>query len=453
MKPKLLIIGGSDAGISAALRARELDQEADVTVLLADDYPNFSICGLPFFLSGEVPDWRALAHRTREELLGYGIQLLTRHNVTAISPDTREVVVSTPEGCEVSLSYDRLIVATGAVSRNSLATAGLEYSENQGVFPLRWMKDSFAIDEYVRRRKPHSVAIIGGGYIGMEMADAFTRRGLRVTVVGRSVLKTVDTPFGELIRVALERNGVVVAQTSVEAVQAKDGSLSISNADGFQIQSDMVLVAAGAAPEVGLAKASGIELGHSGAIKVNRRMETNLPHIYAAGDCVETWHHLLGHPVYLPLGTTAHKQGRIAGENAVGGSMAFSGSLGTQLIKIFDLVVARTGLRDAEALVEGFSPLTVETTCWDHKNYYPGAQQFKIRVTGDKTSGRLLGAQILGHWQSEIAKRIDVVATAIYHGMQMKDVELLDLSYTPPLGSPWDPIQMSAQAWCRALLH
>uniref|UniRef100_I2Q6M8 NAD(FAD)-dependent dehydrogenase n=1 Tax=Desulfovibrio sp. U5L TaxID=596152 RepID=I2Q6M8_9BACT len=447
MKTKLLIVGGSDAGISAGLRARELDREADVTVLLADDHPNFSICGLPFFLSGEVPDWRALAHRTTGELLRQGVRLLPRHRATAILPEAREVVATGPDAREVRLAYDKLIVATGAVSKRPRALVG---RENPGVFPLRWMGDGLAIDEYVRHRKPTSVVIVGGGYIGMEMADAFTRRGLRVIVAGRSVLKTVDSPFGALIRAELERNGVRVVEAPVATVQAGEGSLLIATAAGFQTQADMVLVAAGAVPEVGLAEAAGIELGHSGAIKVTGKMETNLADVYAAGDCVETWHRLLGHPVYLPLGTTAHKQGRIAGENAVGGQRVFSGSLGTQVVKIFDLVVARTGLRDAEALAEGFSPLTVATEGWDHKNYYPGAQRLWLRVTGDKTTGRLLGAQILGHRQSEVAKRIDVVATAIFHGMRVADMEQLDLSYTPPLGSPWDPVQISAQAWCRA---
>jgi NADPH-dependent 2,4-dienoyl-CoA reductase/sulfur reductase-like enzyme len=448
LKTRLLIVGGSDAGISAALRARERDQGANVTVLLADDYPNFSICGLPFFLSGEVSDWRTLAHRTTEALSERGVRLLPRHKATAILPDARQVVASTPEGREIRLDYDKLIVATGAVSRRPANIAGLE---NPGVFPLRWMEDSFAIDGYVRRHKPSSVVIVGGGYIGMEMADAFTRRGLRVTVIGRSVLKTVDPRFRTLIRAELTRNGVTVVAASVEAVQANNGSYSVLDSEGLQTRADMVLVAAGAEPEVGLAKVAGIALGQDGAIRVNRRMETNLPDVYAAGDCVETWHRLLGHPVYLPLGTTAHKQGRIAGENAVGGSKHFAGSLGTQVVKIFDLVVARTGLLDAEALAEGFSPLTVETQNWDHKTYYPGAQRLWMRMTGDKITGRLLGAQIIGHRQSEVAKRIDIVATALFHGMRVEDMEQLDLSYTPPLGSPWDPVQMSAQAWCRAL--
>src|SRR5258708_34371775 len=176
-------------------------------------------------------------------------------------------------------------------------------------------------------------------------------------------------------------------------------------------------------------------------------METAVPDIYAAGDCVETWHRLLNAPTYLPLGTTAHKQGRIAGENAVGGHREFAGTLGTQVVKVFELVVARTRLRANEAVQADFDPLTVETTSWDHKVYYPGAHEMHIRVTGDRKTGRLLGAQMVGHYQSEVAKRIDVFATALFHGMRVDDLNELDLSYTPPVSSPWDPVQTRAQAW------
>jgi len=178
-------------------------------------------------------------------------------------------------------------------------------------------------------------------------------------------------------------------------------------------------------------------------------METNVPHIYAAGDCVETWHRLLRKYTYLPLGTTAHKQGRVAGENSIGGHAVFAGSLGTQVVKIFDLVAARTGLRDIEASEAGFDALTIESECYDHKVYYPGVTQLRIRITADRGTHRLLGAQILGNYGAEVSKRIDVFAAAIFNNMSVEDLNQLDLSYTPPLGSPWDPIQMAAQVWVR----
>jgi NADPH-dependent 2,4-dienoyl-CoA reductase/sulfur reductase-like enzyme len=178
-------------------------------------------------------------------------------------------------------------------------------------------------------------------------------------------------------------------------------------------------------------------------------METNIPDVFAAGDCVETWHRLLAANTYLPLGTTSHKQGRVAGENAVGGNREFQGSLGTQVVKVFELAIARTGLREDEARRAGFQAFTADSTHFDHKAYYPGAQELSISITGDPSTGALLGAQTIGHWQAGVAKRMDVFAAGLFHGMKVEDLSDLDLSYTPPLSSPWDPVQMAAQAWSR----
>jgi len=219
---------------------------------------------------------------------------------------------------------------------------------------------------------------------------------------------------------------------------------------GFSTTADLVLVAVSVQPQTEVTQSAGVVTGERQAIRVTRAMETNAPDIFAAGDCVETWHRLLCAPTYLPLGTTAHKQGRIAGENAVGGHREFAGTLGTQVVKVFEVVVARTGLRDKEAKEAGFDPLTIESTSWDHKVYYPGVHEIRVRVTGDRETGRLLGAQMVGHYHGEIAKRIDIFATALFHGMRVDDLNSLDLSYTPPVSSPWDPVQMSAQAWVRA---
>ena len=209
------------------------------------------------------------------------------------------------------------------------------------------------------------------------------------------------------------------------------------------------MLALGVAPATELAQSANLTLGVRGAIQVNRRMETNLDAVYAAGDCVETWHRLLRAPAYIPLGTTAHKQGLVAGENAAGGSREFSGSLGTQVVKVFDLVAARTGFRDQEARSAGFDPFTAEFVFWDHKRYYPGAHEIHIRLTGDRGSGLLLGAQMVGHLHSEISKRIDIFACALFHGSRVSELGELDLSYTPPFSSPWDPVQMSASAWLK----
>lgn len=445
---RLLVIGGSDAGISAGLRARELDAGCDVTVVVADRFPNYSICGLPFYLSGEVPDWHQLAHRTAEDIAREGIHLLLDSTAQAIDAANHVVTMRDEAGETRHLPYDRLVIATGAVP----VRPHIPGIDLPGVFLLRSMHDSFAVHEYLDTHVPRSAVIVGGGYIGMEMADAFVQRGLAVTVVehGCTVLQTVDESLGKQVAAQLRHHDVQVATgVAVERI-AQDGSqMHVTGSQGFGTTADLVLVAVSVRPQTELAEAAGIATGERQAIRVTRAMETNLPDIYAAGDCVETWHRLLGRPTYLPLGSTAHKQGHVAGENAVGGRRAFAGTLGTQVVKVFDLVAARTGLRDDEAMQAGFTPLTCETTTWDHKVYYPGAHEVRIRLTGDRQTGRLLGAQMIGHVNAQVAKRIDIFATALFHEMRIEELNDLDLSYTPPLSSPWDPVQQSAQEWMR----
>ncbi|HWE61879.1 MAG TPA: FAD-dependent oxidoreductase [Chloroflexota bacterium] len=447
--PRLVIVGGSDAGISAALRAREVDPRAEVQVLVADRFPNFSICGLPYYLSGEVPDWRLLAHRTTAEIEGQGINLLLNLTAQRIEPVSKNVIAVDPDGTPQAFAYDRLVIATGATPIRP-RIAGLDLP---GVYVLHSMADSFALHDHLTTNAPRSALIIGGGYIGLEMADALTRRGLTVTLVEQApeVLPTVDSSLGDGVAAALRRHGVMVATGSaVEAILPERTGLLVTGSAGFRVLVDLVLVAVGVRPETTLAREAGIAMGERGAIRVSRAMATNLVDILAAGDCVETWHRFLDRPAYLPLGTTAHKQGRVAGENAVGGQRLFEGSLGTQVVKVFDLACASTGLREEAAREFGYDPLTVESVVPDHKPYYPGARNLRIRVAGDRRTGQLLGAQMLGHWQAEVAKRIDIFATALFHRMQVDALNDLDLSYTPPLSSPWDPVQVSAQAWVLA---
>jgi NADPH-dependent 2,4-dienoyl-CoA reductase/sulfur reductase-like enzyme len=272
------------------------------------------------------------------------------------------------------------------------------------------------------------------------------------------VLPTGDPELGALVHAELTAHGVeVLTGTTVQAISMVPpggaGRLHVqaTTAQGTAVTraADLVLVVVGVRPETTLAADAGAALGVKGAIVVDPGMRTSLPDVLAAGDCVITHHRLLG-VTYLPLGTTAHKQGRVAGENALGGNRQFAGSLGTQVVKIFDQVAARTGLRDHEAQAAGFDPITVGSQADDHKAYYPGSHRITMHVTGDRATGRLLGMQLFGHRHSEIAKRIDIAATAIFHGMTVDAVSDLDLSYTPPLGSPWDAVQMAAQAWTRA---
>jgi NADPH-dependent 2,4-dienoyl-CoA reductase/sulfur reductase-like enzyme len=457
----VVMIGGSDAGISAALRVRELDSGTDITVVLEDAYPNFSICGIPYYVSGEVAHWRNLAHRTVADLEAAGIRLRPDTTARRIDVPGRKLLVTTDRGEEV-LGFDRLVIGTGAVPARP-PIAGLvgpgALGASDGVHLLHSMGDTFAVMRTLEQAAPARAVIVGAGYIGLEMADALTVRGLRVTQMEQrpEVLPTVDPELGALVHAELAARGVeVLTGTAVQAIgkapPAGSGRLQVkaASADGSAVtcQADMVLVVVGVRPETALAADAGATLGTRGAIAVDPMMRTGLPDIFAAGDCVITHHRLLGE-TYLPLGTTAHKQGRVAGENTLGGNRQFAGSLGTQVVKVFDQAAARTGLRDHEAAAAGFDPVTVESAADDHKAYYPGSYRITIRVTGDRTTGRLLGMQLFGHKNAEIAKRTDIAATAIYHGMTVDAVSDLDLSYTPPLGSPWDGVQMAAQAWVR----
>ena len=415
----LVAIGGSDAGISAALRARELDPSADVTVVVADAYPNFSICGIPYYVSGEVGHWRNLAHRTSADLEATGMRLRLDTLVTDIDVAGRRVLVREPDGGHSSIEYDELVVGTGALPVRP-PIAGLdELGAQGGVHLLHSMGDTFALTESLDRIRPRKALIVGAGYVGLEMAEGLTARGIEVTQVEMlpEVLPTVDPELGALVHAELDRHGVRVhTRTTVTRIRRTgqdehgkgSGRLHVEGTGqhgeplGWDV--DLVLVVVGVPPDI---------------------------------------------DTYLPLGTTAHKQGRVAGENALGGATRYAGSLGTQVVKVFDLVAARTGLREHEAVSAGYRPGTSQSSPDDHKAYYPGAQPISIRVTGDLDTGRLLGAQLVGARGTETAKRVDTYAAALFHAMTVDGMSELDLSYTPPLGSPWDAVQMASQAWVR----
>jgi len=462
----LVMIGGSDAGISAALRARELDESSDVTLIVADAYPNFSICGIPYYVSGEVTHWRNLAHRTVADLESTGMVLRLDTTARRIDVPGRKLQVTGPDDGDELIPYDKLIIGTGAVPVRppiaGIAGAGA-LGPGDGVHVLHTMGDTFAVMRTLEEASAATAVIVGAGYVGLEMADALISRGLAVTQIEQlpEVLATVDAQLGALVHAELAARGVEVlthttARRITEAPATGSARLRVEaqtpSGEVIERMADMVLVVTGVRPDAELAAAAGARLGVRGAIQVDPAMQTGLPDVLAAGDCVVTHHRLLG-DTYLPLGTTAHKQGRVAGENALGASRQFAGSLGTQVVKIFDQAAARTGLRHDEATAAGFDPITVQSEADDHKAYYPGSHRITMRVTGDRRTGQLLGMQLFGHKRAEIAKRIDIAAAAIFHKMTVEAMSDLDLSYTPPLGSPWEAVQMGAQAWDREFLR
>ncbi|MDQ0537724.1 NADPH-dependent 2,4-dienoyl-CoA reductase/sulfur reductase-like enzyme [Curtobacterium flaccumfaciens] len=448
----LLAVGGSDAGIAAALRARELDPTTDVTVVLADEFPNFSICGIPYWVSGDVATEASLAHRTRGDLEAAGMTVRSSTWASAVDVDRRRLTATGPAG-EEEIFYDELLIGTGA---EPVRPAGVPFGE-PGIHLLHSMTDAEQVVAALELLPAGSrVAVVGAGYIGLEITEGLVARGFDTTLIqrGPEVLSTLDPELGSLVTAEARRHGATVLTGATVTGITPGGNgqwrVATSSASGdAEGTFALVVVCVGVRPVTDLAVAAGARLGQGGAIVVDESMRTGVPHVWAAGDCVVTHHRLLG-TTWLPLGTTAHKQGRVAGENMLGGSKVFAGSVGTQVVKVFDLVAARTGLRHHETTTLDVSPLTRVTVADDHKRYYPGAVPLTISVTGDQATGRLLGAQIVGQRTAEISKRIDTFATAFYAELTVDDVIDLDLSYTPPLGSPWDAVQVAAQGWERA---
>ncbi|MDR0899430.1 MAG: FAD-dependent oxidoreductase [Lactobacillaceae bacterium] len=423
IKTQLLIIGGSDAGISAALQARELNKEIKITIVMADSYPNFSICGLPYALSGEVSKWQNLSHRTMDDLKAYDIDFYLDTIVGSIDVENHQITA----GNQV-FEYEQLIVGTGMKAKTLPI-----FGDESKVGYLTSMGRFFQVEAALKNPNIRTVAVVGSGYVGIESAEALKKRGYEVVLITKApeVLSTLDADLSKTLHDKLVEQGIkVITNQKVDAVYA----------DNF----DFTLVAVGVNPNSKLLIDAGADFDARGAIVVDDQMHTSLKDIYAAGDLVETKHRLLGQ-TYLPLGTTAHKQGRIAGANAVGSESHFAGILGTQVIRVFDLIAARTGLRLSEAIAAGFNAIEVTGNADDHKAYIPGSHSIQIRVVADVDTHRILGAQLLGSTGAEIPKRTDIFSTAIYNQMTVEQFSDLDLTYSPVVGSPWDAVQMVVQ--------
>ena len=440
VQTEMLIIGGSDAGISAALRARELNGTIKITMILADEFPNLSICGIPYAVSKEVTQWQNLAHRTVDDLKAYDIDSYMNTWATAIDA-ANHTVTAMRGGDQLTFTYDKLMVGTGAVPKE-LPIAG----EGAGIHVLHTMGDFFDIEAQLVQHQPKRAAIVGAGYVGIEMAEALTRRDVSVTLIqrGSEVLSTVEPDLGASVHDALSNNGVTVLTdetiTEIQATEAGYQLVGSTTDDAF----DFVLVVVGVRPNSELLINAGATVTNQNAVVVDDHMRTNLPDVYAAGDLVQTKHRLLGE-TYLPLGTTAHKQGRVAGANIVGRESHFAGIIGSQVLRAIDVIVARTGLLPNEATAAGFTAIMTTAVVDDHKGYFPGAEKMTIRVTADKESHKILGAQLVGKYGSEVAKRADVFATAIYNGMTVEAFSDLDLTYSPVVGAPWDAVQAAVQ--------
>ncbi|MGM0437641.1 MAG: FAD-dependent oxidoreductase [Bacillota bacterium] len=441
---KVVIVGASDVGISTALRIRELDDSIRPLVIADNDFPNYSICGIPFYIGGEVDKWQDLAHRDSKDIENAGIDLMLKTEVTEIKPEEKKIKILDENGQKEEIEYEKLVLGTGGKTIVP-PIEGIDLAE---VFFMRWMDDALNFNNFLDENAPKKAVIVGGGYVGLEMAEALLRRGLDVTLVEfeETVLNTVNEPFRKIIQRKLEEKGAkIVTGTAVKKIEKKNNSLQVYGSDNFELEVDTVLVSVGTIPNTELGEKAGVNTGNTGAFKVNKKMETNLEDVYAGGDCAETLNAVSDKYAYYALGSVAHKHGRIIGSNICGQNREFAGSLGTQALKIFDTVVGRTGCDIEKAQENGIEVVSTEIDTWDHKVYYSPAYELKIKVIADKNTRRIIGAQILGNINAEVSKRIDIFATAIHNEMTIEEFSNLDLSYTPPLSSPWDPVQMAVQ--------
>ena len=444
-----MVIGGDAAGMSAASQARRLRGPRDLAIVAFDqgNYLSYSACGIPYFVGGVVEELDRLVVRTPEQFATkQDIDARIRHKVTEIDLDKGAVkITDVDEGTEAWEGFDQLLVATGATPRRP----PLPHADAEGIFGVQVLDDGRAIFETMRERRPRRAAVIGGGYIGLEMAEAFQMRGLDVAVVeaGSHPMPSLDDEIADLIADAMQGMGIAFhGSEPVEAFEVEDGWVSGVVTSRRTIPADIVVLGLGVAPNVALAEAADIPIGPSGAIAVDRRMRTGAEGVWAAGDCAEKFHRVSRSPVSIALGTHANKEGRVAGINLGGGYASFPGVIGTAVSKLCDTEVGRTGLNEDEAGAAGFSFITAIVDSTTRAGYYPETQPIKTKLLAERSSGRLLGAQIVG--KEGAAKRIDVLATAIWNEMSVDEFLNLDLSYAPPFSPVWDPVLIAARkAW------
>jgi NADPH-dependent 2,4-dienoyl-CoA reductase/sulfur reductase-like enzyme len=452
-RERLIVIGGVAAGLSAASEARRRNRRLEIRVYEKGPDISYSNCGLPYYVEGLVPDADHLRIHSPEFFHAErDIDVLTHHEVIEISASRRRVTVLAAGGAPEEVPYDELVIATGAEP----APAGIEGLDLAGVFHVNTLQSTVALKRYLDSAAPRRAVIIGGGYIGLEMSEALKTPGRSVTLLerGPSLFEAADAEIVEVIRQELARQGVeVVTGANVralagDAARDRQGTVRRVHSEQGSFESDCIVLATGVRPRVKVAAEAGIELGAGGAIAVNEYQETSAAGVLAAGDCADTVHLVSGRRTYVPLGTTASKQGRVAGENAAGGRARFPGIVGTAVVKVFGLEVARTGLSAAEANQAGFRVAEAVVRAAARARYL-GGQDILVKLLADRSSGRLLGAQMAG--PEGVAKRIDVLATALHARFTAEQVYQLDLSYAPPFSGVWDPILIAARQLLNAL--
>jgi NADPH-dependent 2,4-dienoyl-CoA reductase/sulfur reductase-like enzyme len=439
---RLVIVGGVAAGTKAASRARRVNRELEITVYQEEPEPSISECGLPYLLSGVVEERNDLIARTPEKFAEKDIEVRVRHRVERIDATNKRLSVRDLRSDEVfEDGYDRLIITTGARA----VLPPIPGANLDGVFKLRFLTDADEVLRYMKDHSPKRAVVVGGGYIGLEVAENLRRLGMVVSLIEAAdrVALAYGPEVAERVEEHLKENGVEVQTgTKVEGFAGEGRVRGVRFGDD-ELETDLVVVGVGIEPSVELAEVAGVEIGPTGAIRVDRHMKTNVPDVWAAGDCVETVNLVSGEPAWVPLGDTANQMGRVAGTNAATGedTLEFPGLLGTGIFKVFDLGVGKTGLSEKEAEEAGLETVSAAIETTDRASYYPGVGRVFVKLISDRSTGRLFGAEAAGYGA---AKLTDVCATAIWGRLSYPDLVNLDLAYAPPYGPVLSPVVQAA---------
>ena len=435
---KIVIIGAVAGGTSAAAKARRNNEDAEIVIFDKDKDISYSGCGLPYYIGNKVKDRSELVPRDVSFFKKkYNIDIYTQHEVLNIDAQGRKLTVKNLKTNEIFIcDFDKLIISAGA----SAVMPNIQGIKNNNVFYLRNVQSADAIKAFINRNNPKKAVIIGSGFIGLEMVENLKKLEIDVTVVelATQVMTPLDKDMSLYIQQYLEKKMInIVLGDSVAAIDGEFPNTKVVLSSGKEIKTDFVIAAVGIKPNILLAQRAGIEIGVSGAIKVNKKMQTNFEYIYACGDCCESYSRLTGKIIYRPLGSTANKTGRIVGDSITGGSLEFRGILGTGIFKVFDLAVAYTGLSEKEAIKDGYDVVVCHNIKPDKATYY-GGEEMIIKAVADKNTGKLLGVQIVG--KNGVDKRIDVFVVAITYGAKVEDLFHLDLAYAPPFSTSKDPV-------------
>ncbi|AKN31399.1 dehydrogenase [Clostridium carboxidivorans P7] len=435
---KVVIIGAVAGGTSAAAKVRRNDENVEIKIFDMDYDISYSGCGLPYYIGEEIGNRDELTPRNAEFFKKkYNVDVFRRHEVLKINSEDKVLTIKNLDTNNVfNEKYDKLVIASGARSI-ILNIPGVEKSN---VFYLRNVKQADKIKEYIMKNKPKSVVIVGTGFIGLEMTENLKNIGIKVTLVERfnQVTPGLDEDMAVYVEKYLKSKDInMILGDSVVRLKGEEIVNQVVLQSGKTIDTDFVVMSIGVKPNTELAKEAGIELGINGSIKVNKKMMTNIKDVYACGDCAESYSIITGKPLYRPLGSTANKMGRIAGDQLSGGNLEFRGILGTGIFKIFDMTVAQTGITEREAISEGYEPVICHNIKTDKPEYYHGKEMI-IKAIADKNTGKLLGVQIVGY--TGVDKRIDVFITAITFGAKVEDLFHLDLAYAPPFSTTKDPV-------------